>query len=76
VFTLQVPSMVVGYILLYILKAHMLAFSCSHTSIVGNSAKPSNFDHYRHEILHLGKLGFMKLLVLLGVRYLLVKFQM
>jgi len=27
--------MVVKYLLIHMLKAHMLAFSCSHTSIIG-----------------------------------------
>jgi len=35
----KAPSMVVRYLLIYMLKAHMLAFSCSHTSIVGNLPK-------------------------------------
>jgi len=31
--------MVVGYLHIHMLKAHMLAFSCSHTSIVESHAK-------------------------------------
>jgi len=35
VFMLQAPSMVEGYLLIYMFKAHKLAFSCSHTSTIG-----------------------------------------
>jgi len=35
---LKVPLMVVGYLLLFMLKAHKLAFLCSHTSTIGRSS--------------------------------------